>query len=177
MAATYTAIGQGVAWSASAKNMMSLWNGAGSGKIARIYRIWMINNQLTTVTGVTLEVWDIRRVTVRTSGGAAVTPVKHDTGSAAVPAQIIVETTAVTLTTTDVLLRGLFSNDEPAANAAMTCEEMCDLVPLALVWDAGYGNANVIEPLVAREGEGWVVTQVSGAAVGVLDVVFEFTLT
>jgi hypothetical protein len=169
-------IGQGVAWSASAKNMMSLWNGAGSGVIARIYRIWMINNQLSAVTGVTLCVWDVRRVTVRTSGGAAVTPVKHDTASGAVPAQVIVETTAVTLTTTDVLLRGLFSNDEPAANAAMTCEEMCDLVPLALVWDSGYGSGGTIEPLTAREGEGWVVTEVSGAAVGVLDVVFEFTL-
>jgi len=175
--ASYTALGSGIAWAASAKNMMSLWNGAGSGKIARIYRIWMINNQLATVSGVTLEIWDIRRITVRTTGGTAITPVKHDTASAAVPGQIIVEHTATTLTTTSIFRRGLFSNDEPTANAAMTCEEMCDLVPLALIWDSGYGNASVVEPLVCREGFGILVgQQTGGAAVGVCDIIFEFTL-
>jgi hypothetical protein len=169
MAATYTALAVGVTF-ASGKKMLSLFNGSGSGKVLRVYRMWLLNNQTTGVTGV-LTTMEIRKLSA-SSGGTAVTPVKHDSNSGALPAQVLCAQGA-TDTETDLFRKFMWSNDEPAASSATNDELEC-LPALAQIWDAGYGDSNV-EPITLRPGEGVNVRQLGTSAVGLVDVAFEFT--
>jgi hypothetical protein len=95
MAATYRSVATGVAFNASARSLLKVFNASGSGVIVRVYRIWVLNNQTAAVTGVQPRI-DIVRVTTNPSGGVSNTPIKHDTNSANLPAQV----TAATLDTT-----------------------------------------------------------------------------
>lgn len=174
MTATWVLIGRDIAWSASAKYMLSIFNGVGSGKIVRVYRIWVLNNQSVAVTGV-FPVYDIRRITAQ-SGVTAVAPVPYDTASTAIPAQITCGTVG-TITMTDVFRRFVFSSDEPRTNAALSQDEIEAIPALSLIWDAGYGDSNV-ESIVCREGYG-VVIYCAGiaSAAGIVDILIEFTVT
>ena len=78
MAATFTAGGIGVTFG-NGKHMLSLFNGASSGRVLRVKRIWVLNNQTSGVTGV-LTTWAVRRTSAQ-SAGTSVTPTKHDTNS------------------------------------------------------------------------------------------------
>lgn len=170
MAQTYTAAAVGATF-ANNKSMLGIFNGAGSGRVIRVYRIWVLNNQTAGVTGV-LTTWALRRTSSQ-SGGTAITPVKHDTSSETAPAQALFATgPTVTLTLTE-LRRWMWSNDEPAASSA-TSDEFETIVPLNCVWDST-GDAN-IEPIVLREGEGISVQHSGSSAVGLCDVFVEYTL-
>ena len=155
---------------ASNKSMAGIFNGVGSGRVVRIQRIWMLNNQTAAVTGV-LTSCHIRRSTAQT-GGTAVVPTKHDTTSATLAAAIAVATGATCTLTGVELRRWMWSSDEPAASSGSSDEFQC-LVPLNAVWDAT-GDAD-IEPLVLREGEGVSVHQPGANTVGLCDIFIEFT--
>jgi hypothetical protein len=169
MAATFTVTVQGTAF-ASNKSLLSLFNGAGSGRILRVYRVWMLNHQTAGVTGV-MTACELRRITAST-GGTAQTPVKHDTASAALPAQVTAAT-GPTDTVSDLFRRILWSGDEPAVGAGTNDELEC-LPELGKIWDAGYGDTNV-EPITLREGQGISVRQPGANTIGVVDVMIEFT--
>jgi hypothetical protein len=49
MADTFTAAATGATF-ASNKSMLGLFNGAGSGRVLRVYRIWCLNNQTSAVS-------------------------------------------------------------------------------------------------------------------------------
>lgn len=155
---------------ANNKSMAGIFNGVGSGRIVRIQRIWMLNNQTAGVTGV-LTTMGIRRTTAQ-SAGTAVVPVKHDSLSTTLAAQILVATGATVTLTGVELRRWMWSNDEPAASSGTSDEFEC-LVPLNLIWDAT-GDAD-IEALVLREGEGVSVHHSGSSAVGICDIFIEFT--
>lgn len=155
---------------ANNKSMAAIFNGSGSGRIVRIQRVWMLNNQTAGVTGV-LTTMNIRRTTAQ-SAGTAVVPVKHDTASATLPAQVLVATGATVTLTGVELRRWMWSNDEPAVSSGTSDEFEC-LVPLNLVWDAT-GDSD-IEPLVLREGEGVSIHHPGSTAVGICDIFVEFT--
>lgn len=171
MAETYTAAALGVAF-ANSKSMFGIFNGAESGKIIRVYRIWVLNSGTGSLTGV-LTTLQIRRSTAQAAGtGAYVT--KHDSNNAAIAAQVtIVHNGTVTDDGTLILRQWFFSNDEPAVSGA-TLDEWEVLVPLCCVWDAGYGDSNV-QPITLREGEGVHVKHSGTSAVGFVDVFAEFT--
>jgi hypothetical protein len=169
MAATFTAYATGVTF-ASNKSLLTLFNGVGSGRILRVYRVTPLNYQTAAITGV-LTGLELRRVTA-SSGGSAVTPIKHDTASANLPAQVLC-TSGPTDTVTDMFRRALWSADEPSVSAATSDELEC-LPELAKLWDAGYGDTN-IEPITLREGQGLSLRQPGSNAIGVLDISFEFT--
>lgn len=169
MAETHTVTVQGTAF-ASNKSLLSLFNGAGSGRVLRVYRVWALNHQTGAVTGVMTAI-ELRRITAST-GGTAQTPVKHDTNSAALVAQIT-SATGPTDTVTDLFRRVLWSGDEPAVGTG-TNDEMECLPANGLLWDAGYGDSNV-EPITLREGQGLSLRQPGANTIGVIDVMFEFT--
>lgn len=172
MAQTYTAGFLAVAFGNN-KSMAAILNGAGSGRIVRIKRIWILNNQTTGVTGV-LTTFALKRSSAQ-SAGTSVTPTKHDTASEALPGTVLVATGATVTQTADVAMRQwVWSNDEPAAGTGTSDELEC-LVPLNCVWDSATGDAD-LEPIVLREDQGIDVRHTGTSVVGVCDIFVEFTL-
>ena len=171
MAQTYTASAIGATF-ANNKSMLGIFNGAGSGQILRVYRVWVLNNQTAAVTGV-LTTWTLRRTSAQ-SGGTAITPTKHDTLSASMPAQVLVATGPTATLTSDVAFRAwVWSNDEPAVSSATSDEFEC-IVPLNCVWDST--GSSDIEPITLREGQGISVHHSGSSAVGICDVFVEYTM-
>lgn len=171
MAQTYTAAAIGATF-ANNKSMLGIFNGSGSGRIARVYRIWVLNNQTAAVTGV-LTTWTLRRTSAQ-SGGTSITPTKHDSLSEAMPAQVLIATGATATLTGDLAFRTwVWSNDEPAVSSG-TSDEFETLIPLNCVWDST--GDTTIEPIVLREGQGITVQHSGSSAVGVCDVFVEYTL-
>jgi hypothetical protein len=172
MAQTYTAGFLAVAFGNN-KSMGAILNGSGSGRIVRVKRIWILNNQTSAVTGV-LTTFALKRSSAQ-SGGTSVTPTKHDTNSEALPGQVLVATGATVTQTSDVAMRQwVWSNDEPAAGTGTSDEFEC-LVPLNCVWDSATGDAD-LEPITLREGQGIDVRHTGTTTVGVCDIFVEFTL-
>ncbi len=171
MAQTYTVAAIGATFGNN-KSMLGVFNGSGSGRIIRVYRVWVLNNQTTAVTGV-LTTWTLRKSSAQ-SAGTSITPTKHDTSSENAPAQCLFATGGTVTLTGDVeFRRWVWSNDEPAASAG-TSDEFETLIPLNCVWDST-GDAN-IEPITLREGQGISVHHSGSSAVGVCDVFVEYTL-
>lgn len=170
MAQTYTAGYSGITFAAN-KSMLSIFNGSGSGRIVRVYRAWVLNNQTSAVTGV-LTTFRIERTSSQ-SGGTSITAVKHDTTNENLPAQVVIATGA-TITASGTLRTFIWSNDEAAVGTG-TWDEFETLIPLCCVWDAGYGDSNV-QPITLREGEGFSITHTGSTTVGNCDIFIEFTL-
>ena len=172
MAQTYTAVFSGVTFGNN-KSMAGIFNGVGSGRVLRVKRVWVLNNQTAAVTGV-LTTWAMRRSSAQ-SAGTAITPVKHDTTSENMPAQVLCATGAtVTSVAADNFRTFVWSNDEPAASSGTSDEFEC-LVPFNCVWDAATGDAD-LEPMVLREGQGIDMRHTGSSVVGVVDLFIEFTM-
>lgn len=171
MAKTYTASALGVAF-ASNKSLLGLFNAHATRKV-RIYRVWMLNNQTTGVTGV-LTSCALRKISAL-SGGTANTPVAHNTGNTSVDLTSVSCISGGTFTNTaDNQLRvWMWSGDEPAVSSATSDELQC-IVPLMCIWDST-GDSN-IEPITLNQNEGVHVLQPGSNAVGVSDVFIEFTV-
>lgn len=170
MAATFTVTFTGVTFGNN-KSMAGLFNGAGSGRVLRVYRVWLLNNQTSAVTGV-LTTFALRRTTAQ-SAGTSVTPVKHDTTSSNLPAQVLAAHGA-TVTLSDTFRTWVWSNDEPSASAG-TSDEMECLVPLNTVWESDPNSTSNVEPIVLREGQGISIQHSGSSTVGVCDLFVEFT--
>lgn len=171
MAQTYRAVATGVTF-ASNKSMLTVFNGSGSGRIVRVKRAWMLNNQTSSVTGV-LTTMEVRRISA-SSGGTAVTPVKHDTSSENMPAQVVcAHGPTDTLTGDAPYSRFMWSNDEPATGSLTNDETEC-LPSLSIILDTT-GDAD-IEPIVLREGQGLCIRHTGSTGVGIADLIIEFTL-
>lgn len=177
MAQTYHVVAPGITFSTALKSMLSLFNAAGSGRVIRITRIWAYTFNTAAVTGI-LQSLEIRRITAVSSGGTPVTqvPVKCDTNSEAIPAQITFVSGNTTVTSTDVFRTVLFSSEEPATNTAMTGDEFFAKPQLNCIFDSGYGEA-AVEPLTCREGTGIaIICPATTGAVSNCDIIMEFTM-
>lgn len=177
MAQTYMVSATGVGWSTANKVLFSLYNGSGSGRIVRISRIWVVNNQITAVTGV-LENFSLFKLTTDTSGGTptTLTPVKLDSINEDIPAQIVCRTNNTTNGTGVLLRRYYFSGDEPAVGT-FSWDELETFFSLNCIWDVGYGNSQV-QKLTLREGEGISLYQAAiASSVGNIDIFVEFLLS
>ena len=170
MAASYTLPALSVAFSAS-KSMISLFNGSGSGKVLRVYRVWAVNNQFTAVTGVLTNL-ELRKITA-SSGGTPLTATKHDSSSTTLSTitQILPATNA-TVTLGGMYRRVIWSSDEPSVST-LTLDELQCFLPLCCIWSMGYADSTT-DPITLREGEGLTIMNVGGAA-GQADFFFEFT--
>ena len=172
MAETHRAAFLGVAFGNN-KSMAGVFNGSGSGKILRVYRVQVLNNQTTAVTGV-LTTFALRRSSAQSSG-TSVTPVKHDTNSASLPAQVLTAHGAtVTSASGDTVGTFMWSNDEPAVSSA-TSDELETIPSLMYVWESDPSSSSNVEPLVLREGQGIDVRHTGTTTVGTADIFIEFT--
>jgi hypothetical protein len=172
MAATYTIAATGIAFALN-KSMLAVFNGAGSGQVIRVYRVWMLNNGVAAVTG-GLNTMELRRLTTG-SGGTPLTPVKHDSTNASFPAQIVAATNA-SVTVESLFRRWIWSTDEATANSAATMDELETLPALNLIWDVGYADTTV-EPIVLREGYGLSIQCTGSNTAGSTDLFFEVTMS
>jgi hypothetical protein len=170
MANTQTAYFTGVAFAAT-KNMAAILNTHATEKI-KILRVGLLNAQTAGVTGVLCAI-ELRKYTSGTlAAPTAVVPVKHDSTLAAPLSATIGH--AGTIGGTPVTLRRIFWSSDEAAISTGTLDEWETLVPLNIIWDAGYYDASV-EPLTLNQNEMIMVYNVSGAA-GLLDVWIEYTV-
>jgi chitinase len=152
------------------KNMITLYNGTGSGLILKVWKIWMLNNQSAAVTGV-LSTLSLRLLTA-TAGGAALTPLKHNSTISNLPSQVIAAEGATNLTTS-IFRRIIWSTDEPAATASSMDE--VEIIPnWNVIWDT-YMWQTVVEPIVLNEGQGLCLVFETSSSVGVADFFMEFT--
>lgn len=171
MAQTWTAYYSGVAFAAT-KNMAAVLNGHAT-EVLKIRRVGLLNAQTAAVTGVLCAI-EFRGYFSGSPGltsSTAVTPVSHDSTNTS-------PTTATyghagTIAGTASTLRRIFWSSDEAAISTGTLDELETLVPLNIIWDAGYGDSNV-QPLTLRQNQMAMVYNVSGAA-GLLDTWIEFT--
>lgn len=166
---TWQTYAPGVTYTTS-KSLVDLTNTHAT-KIAKLWRLWLLNNQTAAVTGVVLLLL-FRRLTAASSGGTSLTPVAHDTGGAALDAAITCGT-GRTVTAGSTFRRVMVTSDEPAVGTG-TWDELSCLVPLAMLWDSGYGDSNVA-PQTFRQNQGFDLQQSTTSVVGVCDIDFEFT--
>jgi hypothetical protein len=169
MAQTWTAFYPGVTF-AVGKNMASVMN-SHAVEILRIRRICLLNNQVAAVAGVLCQM-ELRRYTgASIVGGVAVVPVPHASANVA-PAAAVYNQAGAPGGASSVLRR-MFRSSEEANIIGASYSEIETIVPLNIIWDAGYGDANV-QALTLRQDESVVVWNTAGA-VGTLDTWIEFT--
>lgn len=169
MAQTYTLSATGITLAAN-KAILGVFNGSGSGRVVRVYRVWVLNNQVTAVTGV-VGVLELRIITTG-SGGTAVSPVKHDSNNESFPAQIVAASN-MSVTTENLIIRSFWSSDEPQAGT-ISVDEIQTVPAMNLVFDTAYSGTN-IEPIVLRENYGLALMNIT-STVGIADVFFEVTM-
>lgn len=175
MAQTYIVRASAVTF-ANNKHMITAWNGSGSGRVVRISRIWFVNEQTSNVTGVITRLF-LYKMTADGTNGTTLTPVKYDTSSENVPAQIIFRTnptTGITYSTSTLYRSFCFSTDEYGVGDA-TIDGVETFPAIMLVWDVGYGESNT-DFLTLREGEGVTLFNTPGAA-GTCNIALEFTIS
>ncbi len=169
MAQTWTAYFSGVAF-AAAKNMAAILNKHATETI-QIRRVGLLNSQTAAVTGVLCAI-ELRKYTgAGLATPTVITPTPHD--STNVSPLSAVYGHAGTVSGTSVVLRRIFWSSDEATISTATSDEFETYVPLNIIFDAGYGDANV-QPMILRTNEMISVYNVSGAA-GLLDVWIEFT--
>lgn len=168
MANTWNLLVQAKAFATSTV-MLGLLN-AGT-RVLRLRRVGVLNNQTAAVTGVVCQ-FDLRYYTgAGWTSPTSVTPVAHDSSNSAL-SSVTAGHAGTPTGSSNVLRRVLWSSDEPSASAGTSDEWEC-LVPLNIIWDAGYGDANV-QPLTLRQNEAFFVYNTVGAA-GLADFWAEFT--
>lgn len=163
---TYYAVADAVAFAAN-KHMISLYNAAGSGKLVVLKKLYLINVQLTAVTGVAVR-QDFKRFSAVHTGGTAVTPTACDTSNAALPAGVTVKTGA-TVTDLSLLFPLAFSNDEIGATQAFPSAQL----QAGINW---LPEGSEVQEVRLREGEGVTVKNITSTVVGSFSYMLVFTI-
>lgn len=171
MAETFTAYYSGIAFAAT-KNMAAILNSHAT-ELLRIRRVGLLNAQTAAVTGVQCAI-EFRGYFSGSPGlttPTAVTPIAHDSTNTAAASATFAH--AGTIAGTASTLRRIFWSSDEATITGNTVDEFETYVPLNIIWDAGYGDADV-QALTLRQNQMAMVYNVSGAA-GLLDTWMEFT--
>lgn len=163
---TYYALADAVTF-AQNKHVISLLNGSGSGKVVAIRKLFMINTQLTSVTGVAVRA-DVKKITAH-SGGTVVTPQSCDSASAAIPAEITARTAATSVTEGALMFPLTFTNDEAGATQAFPSTQLM----AGLNW---VPEGVEIQEMRLREGEGITIKIITNTAVGQFAWLVVFTI-
>lgn len=153
------------------KSMIALFNETGSGKVCRVYNIFVYNNQTVAVTGVMTK-FDIFK-TSSSGWGRPLQAVKYDNSSSNLPAKIKIAT-GTTDTVSSFIRRVIWSNDEPTLTTGGVDEALTNSL-FANVFSASANNA--VEPIVLRQGEGISIIHAGtlAASVGLVDLLLEFS--
>lgn len=177
---TYTLSATALA-NASGKNMLAISNATGSGRVIRIYRIWATNPQTGAVTGGIFYI-QLGRPTAVHSGGTALSFLPHSScvtaGSATPFTGISAVSGATTITSTmETEFRRVARSSDEIAVGTNTLDEWHNIIPLATIWESGYGDSNV-EPFVIRPNEGFLIKldTLGTPGVGTTDIFVELTI-
>src|SRR4030067_277363 len=148
MAQTWTAYYLGVAFAAG-KNMAAILNTHAT-EILRIRKVGLLNSQTAAVTGVLCSM-ELRKypATATLTSPTAITPTTHDSTNTA-PASAVYGHAGTVGGSTGTVLRRIFWSSDEAAISTATSDELETYVPLNIIFDEGYGDANV-QPLTLRQ--------------------------
>ena len=171
MANLYTLAAIGATFTPS-KNMITLFNGTGSGIILKVWKIWALNNQTVAVTGI-LGTLELRLIT-STSGGGSLTALKHNSTITSLPSQVVAAEGA-TNTLSSLFRKIYWSTDEPIATSS-TMDEMALNKSWSEIWNIPITNTN-LEPITLNEGQGICLSFNTVSSVGQADFFIEFTST
>lgn len=163
---TYYALADAVAFAAN-KQHISILNATGSGKVVAIKKLFMINTQLASVTGVAIRA-DVKRMTAH-SGGTTITPVACDSLNPALPAEITVRTGATSVTESSLLFPLTFTNDEAGATQAFPSTQLM----AGFNW---FPEGAETQETRLRPGEGVTVKQITSSTVGQFAWLIVFTV-
>jgi hypothetical protein len=162
---TYYALADAVALAAN-KHHIAIFNGAGSGKVIQIKKLFQINLSLSAVTGVALR-FDVKKTTAH-SAGTAITAQTMDSNNPSIPAQVLIGTNN-TITEGALLYPYITQSDEvTAANTAVSN------------YLTQYGNlileSTEMQEVRLREGQGLTVKQITSSTVGSFAWLMAFTM-
>lgn len=153
---TYYALADAVTF-AQNKQVISIMNETGSGKMIAIKKLFMINTQLSSVTGVAVRA-DVKKITAH-SGGSSITCQSCDSTNAALPAQVTVRSAATSVTEGAILFPLTFTNDEAGATQAFPSTQLM----AGLNW---VPEGVEIQEIRLREGEGMTIKIITNSSVG-----------
>ena len=163
---TYYALADAVTC-AQNKQVISILNDTGSGKVVALKKLFIINTQLSTVTGVAIRS-DVKRATAH-SGGSTITPVAADSTNPAIPAQITVRSAATSVTESTLLFPLTYTNDELGATQAFPTAQLM----AGLNW---FPEGAEVQEVRLREGEGLTIKQITNSSVGQFAWLIVFTV-
>lgn len=163
---THYAIADAVAFAAN-KHMISLYNAAGSGVLVVVKKLYLINLQLSSVTGVAVR-QDVKRFTSVHTGGTVITPVPCDSANPAVPGEVTVRTGG-TVTDLTLLFPLTFANDEVGTTQAFPNSQLL----AGISW---MPEGAEIQETRLREGEGITVKNITSTVVGSFAYMLVFTI-
>lgn len=162
---TYYALADAVAFAAN-KQLISIMNESGSGKMLSIKKLFLIDTQLSGVTGVAIRA-DMKKITAH-SGGSTITCQSADSTNASLPAQITVRTGATSVSEGAILFPITFTNDEVGATQAFPSTALL----AGLNW---MPEGVELQELRLREGEGITLKQITSSTVGQFAFLIVFT--
>ena len=167
---------------AANKSILGIFNGAGSGVVVTIKRIWVRGNEsVTAIAGIVDDFSIIRLSDLVIGSGGAVVPVTYDSTNAAIPGQLVMfqTGTATEIATPNLYGRVVRASEEQVTPMVGNWNTWCNHPWLSLALDIGYGDqvngANQAEGIVLREGEGVHVKNVTGT-VGFVEAWIEFDI-
>lgn len=163
---TFYATADAVAFAAN-KHMISVYNAAASGVLIVIKKLYLINLQLGTITGVAVR-QDVKRFSAVHSAGTLVTPVSCDSANPALPAGVTVRTGA-TVTDLALLFPLTFANDEVGATQAFPSVQL----QAGINW---LPEGSEVQEVRLREGEGLTVKNITSTTVGSFAYMLVFTV-
>lgn len=163
---TWIAYANAVAF-ANAKRHLSIYNAAASGVIVRARKLFAVNLQTATVTGIWQRM-DFHKFSSAHSGGTLITPEAMDSNNAALPAGVTVRTGA-SVTLGNLVFPWTTSTEEETAGIALS-KAMFQQSVNALI------DGPEIQEWTMREGEGLVVNQNVNSTVGSFGYILAFSV-
>lgn len=159
------------------KVMAGIHNGSAARNI-RIRRVGIINAQIVLVSNVAclLDVRHYYNAVVWGGGPTAVTPIAHDTGNVALDTVTAgYGGAAVGGLGPNIFRRTCWPTGEALKGITAVREaDWCTMVPLGIMFDPGYADANE-QPLLLKNGELMFVYNTPNVAFGLMDIWIEFT--
>jgi hypothetical protein len=162
---TYYAYADAVALAAN-KQHVSIFNTAGSGLLVAVKKIFQINLQIASVTGVGLR-FDVKRTTAQ-SAGTAITPVPMDSALNPSLSGLVNVATNATVTEGAIVTPWITNSDEVTAANTAVANYLAQGTNLIL-------ESTEMQELRLREGEGFTVKQITSSTVGSFGWLIGFT--
>lgn len=163
---TYYALADNVAFAAN-KQMISIYNAAGTGVLVVLKKLYLINLQLAAVTGVAVR-QDVKRFSAVHSAGTLVTPTTCDSANPALPAGVTIRTGG-TVTDLTTLFPLTFANDEVGATQAFPSVQL----QAGISW---LPEGPEVQEVRLREGEGVTVKNITSTVIGNFAYMWVFTV-